>query len=398
MRLAGQIKQGYFPAPSEAIAALCSHLKTDEGTNILDPCAGEAAALTQIAAYLDIPSTSVYAIELNAARAQRIGEAHPELHLLGPCSFMGAKISKASFSCVYLNPPFDSEMGGGGREETFFLRYAMPLLVPHGIMILVCPANQVYGQSQMCELLDAHFECVRVYRFPAEHRKFKEVVVIGRKRKTTLSLDKVEEHGTLHSSGIAGAWAGYADHAPELGQSQYAAWSYGKPLTESRLAGLEYWTLPPAPGPSIWQQMTLTQEQVEAELERSPLYGIFDLKPDTTKRRPPLPLGKGHTSTLLVAGELDGYMATNPPHVVRGFCGKVLQLKSVSHHETASGNLAEVRKYADVPQPVLRAIWPDGSLVEYKDSLPEEHVTDNGENGGNGDEPEDDDETEEPCE
>jgi hypothetical protein len=158
MRLAGQIKQGYFPAPSEAISALCRHLTSTEGACILDPCAGEDKALMQIAATLGIPDDRVYAVELNRARAQRIAEARPEIKFLGPCRFLSAKISRASFSCVYCNPPFDHEFGGGGREEKLFVRSALPLLVPGGVFVLVCPVDQAIGRHDLCEVLDTQLE------------------------------------------------------------------------------------------------------------------------------------------------------------------------------------------------------------------------------------------------
>jgi len=59
MRLLGQVKQGYFPAPPAAIAGILRHLKIPdpppepkfkpEDINILDPCAGEGKALVQLA-------------------------------------------------------------------------------------------------------------------------------------------------------------------------------------------------------------------------------------------------------------------------------------------------------------------------------------------------------------
>ena len=82
MRLIAQIKQGYFPAPPEAIAGILRHLKipdpppdakfTREDVNILDPCAGESKALVQIAEGLGVSGGHVFAIELNASRSARI--------------------------------------------------------------------------------------------------------------------------------------------------------------------------------------------------------------------------------------------------------------------------------------------------------------------------------------
>jgi hypothetical protein len=87
---------------------------------------------------------------------------------------------------VYLNPPFDDEVGGGGREEVKCLWQAIDLLVPSGILVLVCPLNQVYGTYEMCELLDTWFDRVDLHQFPDNCRSFKECVVFGRRRKTAL--------------------------------------------------------------------------------------------------------------------------------------------------------------------------------------------------------------------
>src|SRR5215470_9199576 len=120
-RLASVVKQGYFPAPPEAISGILKHLKMPdpppdarfkaEDVNLLDPCAGEAKALVQLAEGLGVLPGHVFAVELNARRAAIIAESHPEVRLLGPCSFQATRITRHSFSMIYLNPPFDQEFG-----------------------------------------------------------------------------------------------------------------------------------------------------------------------------------------------------------------------------------------------------------------------------------------------
>ena len=96
MRLVAQAKQGFYPAPPEAIAGILKHLRRPvvpdprfkvDDVNILDPCAGEAKALAQLAEGLGVSKDHVFAIELNASRAARIATAYPDVRLLGPCSF-----------------------------------------------------------------------------------------------------------------------------------------------------------------------------------------------------------------------------------------------------------------------------------------------------------------------
>jgi hypothetical protein len=84
MRLRAQARQGYYPAPPEAIAGILKHprrtvvpdprFKVDDH-NILDPCAGEAKALVQFAEGLSVSLGQVYAVELNFTRAATIVDA-----------------------------------------------------------------------------------------------------------------------------------------------------------------------------------------------------------------------------------------------------------------------------------------------------------------------------------
>jgi hypothetical protein len=162
MRLMSQAKHGFYPAPPEAIAAILKHLKRPvipdpkfkvDDVTILDPCAGEAKALAQLAEGLSISPGHIYAVELNVRRAAIIAENHPDIRLLCLCSFEATRITKHSSSPVYLNPPFDDEFGGG-REAAAFFRRATDLLVPGGIVVLLCPVHKVFSQWEMCDLLD----------------------------------------------------------------------------------------------------------------------------------------------------------------------------------------------------------------------------------------------------
>jgi hypothetical protein len=206
-RLASVVKHGYFPASPEAVAGILRHLKIPdpppdsrfkaEDVNILDPCAGEAKALVQVAEGLGVSKGHAFAVELNTRRAAVIAESHPEIRLLGPCSFEATRITRQSLSLVYLNPPFDDEFGGGGREEVTFLHRSVDLLVPGGILVLVCPVGQVYGRWEMCELIDTWFEVVELYLFPDDVRRFNECVVFGRRRKSALPEAQVRTQGVL---------------------------------------------------------------------------------------------------------------------------------------------------------------------------------------------------------
>ena len=317
-RLASVVKQGFFPAPPEAIAGILRHLKIPdpppdskfkaEDVNILDPCAGEAKALVQLAEGLGVSKDHVFAIELNASRAARIAETYPDVRLLGPCSFEATRITRHSFSLVYLNPPFDDEFGGGGREEVKFLRQAVDLLVPGGILVQVCPVNQVFGESQMCELLDTWFDQLELYLFPDDCRTYNECVVFGRRRKTALTDELIFSEGILRSRGISRCSAAPIAKLARLGEPQFVDGDYAEPDTTSRKPELDTWELPFSVAPKRFQKTALTDEELERELARSPLYDALRQRTLSPLKRPPLSLNKGHTSLLLMTGMLDGYV------------------------------------------------------------------------------------------
>lgn len=72
MRLAAQVKGGYYPAAPEAIDSLLTRLTIADPTNtaILDPCCGRGKALAQLGAALGVPAGLTYGIELDQSRGR----------------------------------------------------------------------------------------------------------------------------------------------------------------------------------------------------------------------------------------------------------------------------------------------------------------------------------------
>ena len=328
----------------------------------------------QIAEGLGVSPGHAFAVELNARRAAVIAESHPQIRLLGPCSFQATRISRQSLSLVYLNPPFDDEFGGGGREEVTFLRRSVDLLVPGGILVLVCPVGQVYGRWEMCELIDTWFADVELYLFPDDLRRFNECVVFGRQRKSALPEAQVRTQGVLTIRDIRYCSAAPIDRLARLGEPQFHHWDGGRPDPGSRKADLDVWDLPFSPGPKRFEKTALTEEELESELARSPLYESLRRRTLSPLKRPPLSLNKGHTSLLLLTGMLDGYVPSDPPHVVRGYTGKAEKLHRTERYETPSGDTVHKQVFSESPMPIVRAVWPDGIIRTFSDQVGSDEV------------------------
>lgn len=293
MRLAGIAKAGYYPAPPEAVASIFPHvLRGDGPVAIADPCCGEGEALKQWADYLQCDPSSVYGIEIELERSEASKGLLPGSNILAPCSTFCAGCRPGSLGFIWCNPPFDVVSGGGMRQEVKFLHHVTPWLCLDGIMAFVCPESVAWSASVVTHFL-AFYSDVRVVPFPADHRPYNEVVVIG--RKTT--FDSPPQ-----------SWITEVMHAKHYGMREI-------PLT-----------IPSTKGPgSSWRKVFPELEELQALIKSSPLNELLQPTKDVELPSPPLELGKGHLAMLLAAGVLDGIVRpkNEPPHVVRGTARKV---------------------------------------------------------------------------
>src|SRR5437879_2447100 len=100
MRLAAQVKGGFYPVHEQAVVHAASFLQAPVGEpfTILDPCAGEGAALRQLSALLGSSADRNYAIEIDDSRAAALQTTMPDAHALAPADFFGCRASFGSFS------------------------------------------------------------------------------------------------------------------------------------------------------------------------------------------------------------------------------------------------------------------------------------------------------------
>jgi Uncharacterised methyltransferase family (DUF6094) len=262
----------------------------------------------------------------------------------------------------------------GGREEVTFLHRSVELLVPGGILVLVCPANQVFGRSEMCELIDTWFEDVELYLFPDDFRRFNECAVFGRRRKSALPEAQARTQGVLTVREDRYCSAVPSADLARLGEPQFLRWKHGWPVPEARKANLDVWELPFSPGPKRFQKTALTDEELEYELARSPLYESLRHRVLSPIKRRPLSLNKGHTSLLLLTGMLDGSVPSDPPHVVRGYTGKTEKLHRTESYETPKGDLVRKQVFSESPMPIVRAVGPDGTIRTFSDQVGDDEV------------------------
>lgn len=329
MRLAGQMKGGYFPAPPEAIAHVLKRLRFEgDSPAFLDPCAGRGDAIAQLAEALGCPADRVWTVELDSERAGACKTRFP--NALGPASFLGTRVSSGSFGFAWVNPPFDDELGGGQREELRFLAHVTPALKTGGVLALCCPAK-VGDDWRVRDYLAEHYHLVTELTFPEEVRRFEECVILGVKRDKPIPKARDEDVPWM-------AEEGHVYHIPN------------------------------ANGPARFAKVEPTPQELADLLAASPLRKLLDPPVKGKSLPPPLSLGRGHRALLLASGQLDGIVR---PAQGEAFCirGTSVKEKYISNEEeTVDSEGAEVTKttYSERMVLTVRVATASGRLVTLK--------------------------------
>jgi precorrin-6B methylase 2 len=291
MRLEAKIKSGFYPLPPEAVPHLASKLKVDPGATLFDPCAGKAQAAVKIAAALQIPLSKVYGAEMDEARFELV-EAQLGANAFGPLDFL-ASSGSGSASIFYCNPPFDDEIGGGGRVEWRFLSRAHEYTQAGSILMAIIPQSTAEDWRTF-EAMSPWFHTLRTSPLPIECR-YNEQVVFGIRRKA--------QHAVDHSD-----------------RDDYRCDFEDLPVYTAA-----------AGGPVTVRKRFYTPMEIQRLAKESLANELLSVKRTRAEREivPPMRLTKGHTALLLASGFLDGIVQVSgeEPHVVRGSTRKVLTEK-----------------------------------------------------------------------
>ena len=330
-RQTAQMKGGFFPVPIPALQEVLDRIEPpDENQKfyVCDPCCGEGEALATIAAHYKCDPRRVFGVELETGRHALASERLPSSNILH-ANFLSCDISDHSFSFMWLNPPFDDEIGGGGRVEHDFLKHATRTLVSNGIMALCCPED-VANRWDVNAHFATFYDDVSIASFPSEHRRFKEVVVIGRK------IEDVD---------------------------------YKSREIDYELRARRY-VMPRGYYPFKFHKSELTAEELTEALALSPLSRLIQSTPLPPLPSPPLSLGKGHVALLLASGNLDGmvYPPGEPPHLVRGTAKKIEYISSIEDDsDEETGKEKTVVTKSERITLTIRTLSTDGTIQTFLD-------------------------------
>jgi hypothetical protein len=195
------------------------------------------------------------------------------------------RVPAETCSLLYLNPPYDSELGphSNQRMELVFLEHCFRWVITEGVLVFVIPVT-VLGAC--ARLVASQFERISVFqREHPESVRFKQIVVLGKRKKAHARGDPNGAEALMR--------AGY--HLNSI------------PALKQEIA--ERYAIPPSPPPTI-NYTGLPLDAVEDALLRSTAMqnarGFLVRKQQKLTGRPVLP-HKGAVGLLACSGMLNGF-------------------------------------------------------------------------------------------
>jgi hypothetical protein len=278
----GKTKLGFFPLPTAEAERLRKCLTFSPEFSAIDPCVGDGIAFTRL---LEGAPAHRYGIEIDANRAKQArGLGVEMLH----ANTMDVRCPAESVSLLYLNPPYDLEVGqtNNQRLELVFLEHTYRWLKPSGVLIFVIPQPQLKACAR---ILSEHVGDLAVYRLTEPvSLPYKQVAVLGKRRKRHAHLRDSEFLSSVR-------WLEMLAWKPDLAD-----------LTES--PGVLYEV--PSSGPVVLTDTGIPLDEVEDLLLDSSAYRqasrILLPKQRDVRGRPLTPLHGGHVGLLCTAGMLNG--------------------------------------------------------------------------------------------
>jgi hypothetical protein len=289
MRLEARIKSGFYPLLPKYIPLIAKHLQADSQATIFDPCCGKGVAVAELAKAIGIEPHNVYGSELDAGRA---AEAKTVVkNCFGPIDFL-TSFGGGQASVIYCNPPFDDELGGGGRVELRFVSKCLEFAKQNTVFVIVVPRRTLVA-GETFQVFNRFLYGVRCYSLP--DAPFSECVLFGYRRKVDI-------------------------------QPEWNRWNdYRYPRENIEKVDTPFVC---RPGSSVTMHKRFYTEPECRQIASGSAANRI-LRPLTRNRTtditPPMSLTRGHIALLLASGLFDGVVEPEGerPHVVRGSVSKI---------------------------------------------------------------------------
>jgi len=341
-RNAAKLKMGHFPLPEAEARRIRSLLSFSGPCCVVDPCAGKGTALNLITAGAPVVRLGV---ELDTARAEEAAKSGIRM-IQGNAFDAQAKVE--SFSLLYLNPPYDSEIDltGNRRMERLFLEHTHRWLAQHGVLIFVIPFERF---SDCASIVAGNFTRIAAFRMTdPESTRFRQIVVFGVRRNVRGAAHEENLRRTL-AIAANGGYSRLPELAPGATEPFVVPRSGEATLT---YRGLPYNVIEDLlPHSAAWRQAA----QVLLPSE------------DTAIGRPITPLHGGHVGLLCTAGLLNGVFGQGEErHIARW-----RSVKHVTEFQEEEGDTKIIRRREKWSNE-LRLLYITGKVMKLTESAQKE--------------------------
>lgn len=304
-RLAMEAHFQYVPIAPEIVPLIASLVAPAPATaRFVDICAGEGDAAAHLAAAWGIGRDRLYLNELADARMARCTRFTD--HVLGADAIRTLQISRNAFQIAWTNPPFGQqpkEQGGGRLEPLFFKRIVEEggWLQPGGVHLMLAPQDVWLTNLSTLNHLARCYDHVTMLALPAEHRRYREALVIGVVRAGWRSGAELKERARLLAERLA-------DALPELTPQAAPRYTIPSPLKQPQSA------VNSSKVQFVWRDANAaTPEQAQADVltsggawaSRSYQSRLQTARRDRRRIRPIFPLGKVAAALRVAEGDIN---------------------------------------------------------------------------------------------
>ncbi len=338
MRNAGRLKLGYYPLPIDEARKIGKLLTAPGAYSAIDPCAGDGTALLEITGN---SNASLAAIELDADRAascaaKGIATVHG--------SAFECRVAVESCSLLYLNPPYDSELGphSNQRMELVFLEHCYRWIKTDGVLAFVVPSTAL---APCARLLASQFDRIAVWRLEhPECIRFHQVVIFGRRKKA-------------HARG-----------EPKGAELLIRIGTRPNEIAVLNRDSTERYSIPPSQPVSIHYAglpLDAIEDALENSLAMQKARGILVPKHQKMSGRPVTPLHKGHVGLLACSGMLNGFFGEGDTRHIAHW--RALKYVDEFNEEGEQEGETIIRKRERFSHELTLA-YEDGRIVELRET------------------------------
>jgi len=340
VRTQARLKLAYYPLATPEAMRIRRYLQfPSECASVIDPCAGTGSALCAVT---DGAEVKRYGVELDAYRAE---EARKIIDEVIQGSAFDTHVPVESFSLLYLNPPYDFEIGEGKnqRMEKLLLEHVGRWARPGGVLVMVVPYDRIY---ECRTVLTPQFRDKSIYRLTEpEALAYKQAVVFG-VRRTRQERERLNDHAVQQANWKLNDLTRRYEEIPPL------------PDVPDRVYAV------PASPPARIDYRGLPLDLIEDLLRASPAWRQAQRITHAPKNefvgRPLTPLHKGHVGLLCTSGLLNGVFGEGKDlHVANWESVKVVDRTEEEGEDGESTVIREKERFSQR----LTLLYADGRIA-----------------------------------